>query len=378
VDDKPYLSLWAGDSAADTIAQILKRVERSDLRTVEQDGVVATIGLPDRYHRPRPDWIGVAVNGRYVNCPPLLQVIQSAFHRTLPRDRHPLCLIQLRVSPEEVDWNRHPAKQELYLQKVTDYQVAVQTAIEAALADCEPIATKRSRQFLLDNRRCQDSPPDTAISKPTTLLEEPNRYTTAPLTPIKVLAQVQNTYILVEHANGLWLVEQHVAHERIRYEQLLEEWQFVSLPEPLLLKDLSDRQVERLETLQLSPTPFGDNLWAIRHMPQMLQDVPDLAVALRDLSNCTDLDAARVAIACRTAIRNGTPLSPAEMQIVIDRWRVTGNPHTCPHGRPIYLTLTETDLARFFRRHWNLCSRGWGEGPIGDRFSADIRQASSR
>jgi DNA mismatch repair protein MutL len=59
-----------------------------------------------------------------------------------------------------------------------------------------------------------------------------------------------------------------------------------------------------------------------------------------------------VATACRTAIRNGTPLSLPEMQDLLDRWQQTRNPRTCPHGRPIYLPLAETSLSRFFRRHW--------------------------
>lgn len=71
-----------------------------------------------------------------------------------------------------------------------------------------------------------------------------------------------------------------------------------------------------------------------------------------ELSLGGDLETALVAVACRTAIRNGTPLSLPEMQTLLDRWQRTQNPRTCPHGRPIYLSLEESSLARFFRRHW--------------------------
>jgi DNA mismatch repair protein MutL len=71
-----------------------------------------------------------------------------------------------------------------------------------------------------------------------------------------------------------------------------------------------------------------------------------------ELSLGGDLEGAIVATACRTAIRNGTVLSLAEMQVLVDQWQGTQNPRTCPHGRPIYLPLEESSLSRFFRRHW--------------------------
>ena len=67
-----------------------------------------------------------------------------------------------------------------------------------------------------------------------------------------------------------------------------------------------------------------------------------------------NLDAAQVAIACRTAIKNGTTLTMNQMQQIVDEWKTTDNPLTCPHGRPIYLSLEESSLYRFFRRHWVL------------------------
>jgi DNA mismatch repair protein MutL len=77
----------------------------------------------------------------------------------------------------------------------------------------------------------------------------------------------------------------------------------------------------------------------------------DLSGAIIELSQ-GDLEAAIVATACRSAIRNGTALTLPQMQTLLDDWQRTRNPHTCPHGRPIYLSLSESSLARFFRRHW--------------------------
>ncbi|MEO0410153.1 MAG: DNA mismatch repair protein MutL, partial [Cyanobacteria bacterium P01_A01_bin.135] len=97
--------------------------------------------------------------------------------------------------------------------------------------------------------------------------------------------------------------------------------------------------------------PFGNGVWAVRTVPQPLAERHDCKAALQELS-LIDAEAAIVATACRTAIRNGTPLEQTQMQALVDQWQRTRQPHTCPHGRPIYLSLTESQLSRFFRRHW--------------------------
>jgi DNA mismatch repair protein MutL len=95
----------------------------------------------------------------------------------------------------------------------------------------------------------------------------------------------------------------------------------------------------------------------VRNLPAMLQQREDCAEAILELSWGGDLQTAQVAVACRSAIRNGTPMSLPEMQKLLDDWQRTRNPRTrnprtCPHGRPIYLSLDESALSRFFRRHW--------------------------
>ena len=90
----------------------------------------------------------------------------------------------------------------------------------------------------------------------------------------------------------------------------------------------------------------------MRNAPKALAERDDCADALVELSWGGDLRAAQVATACRSAIRNGTVLGLSEMQNLLNLWQATRNPRTCPHGRPIYLSLEESSLSRFFRRHW--------------------------
>ncbi|MGK7910035.1 MAG: DNA mismatch repair endonuclease MutL [Synechococcus sp.] len=367
VNDKVILDLWPGDTAADILPQLVRRLDRSQLTSLTAESATVTLGLPDRYHRPRPDWIRVAVNGRFVRLPQVVQTVQSAFHRTLPRDRHPLCIVHMHLPTEMVDWNRHPAKAELYVQDIDRVCDRLRETIQTALADCAPSTYQRSKTFLFERQATVRG-----------LKESGNGYGQG-LDSVRVLGQLQNTYVLVETVQGLWLVEQHVAHERVQYEQLQQEWELQDLEEPLLLSGLDEHNIERLQELGIEPEEFGEDLWAVRQLPKLLRLEADPATALQDLAACSNVDLATATLACRTAIQNGTPLSDSEMAELIKQWQTTRNPHTCPHGRPIYLALNESDLSRFFRRSWTVCSQPWGneegglgERKLGDRFSADI------
>ncbi|MBD2613467.1 DNA mismatch repair endonuclease MutL [Nostoc punctiforme FACHB-252] len=312
------------------------------------------VGLPDRCHRHRPDWVRVAINGRMVKSAELEQTILSAFHKTLPRDRYPICFLHLVISPDQINWNRNPAKTEIYLNEITYWQEQIIAGINQALQISavnlkETVHTTRVSKLLKaaeakggynfnpQNPNGDDKIPNSPLSTPNSL---------------KAVAQVNNTYIVAEHSGGMWLVEQHIAHERVLYEQLCDRWQLVCVEPPIILYHLSPAQVSQLQRIGLDIEPFGEQLWAVRNLPAMLQQRQDCAEAILELSLGGDLQTAQVAVACRSAIRNGTPLNLQQMQTLLDDWQRTRNPRTCPHGRPIYLSLEESALARFFRRNW--------------------------
>ncbi|MBD2512712.1 DNA mismatch repair endonuclease MutL [Nostoc muscorum FACHB-395] len=305
------------------------------------------VGLPDRCHRHRPDWVRVAINGRMVKTPELEQTILSAFHRTLPRDRYPICFLHLAISPDQINWNRNPAKTEIYLNEIIYWQEQITQAINQALSISSP--------------NLKEAVHTTRVSKLLKAAEAKGGYDFNPQNPkedrknpnsLKAVAQVSNTYIVAEHPGGMWLVEQHIAHERVLYEQLCDDWQLVPIEPPIILYQLSSAQVSQLQRIGLDIEPFGEQLWAVRNIPAPLQQRDDCAEAILELSWGGDLQTAQVAVACRSAIRNGTPMNQQEMQTLLDNWQRTRNPRTCPHGRPIYLSLEESALARFFRRNW--------------------------
>jgi len=345
-NERLWFNLWAGNSAKDLLPQLLKDVRIEDLAEIRSAAISLVLGLPDRAHRHRSDWVKVAINGRFVQFPELEQTILGAFRKTLPRDRHPICLIHLQLAPEHIDWNRHPAKAEVYLNNLDEWKERVKNAIAQAIRihpDSVPdsLYTSQVSQLI----KATESEAGYHVSR-----EIPPA--PSPLSPLKALTQVHNRYILAEHPSGMWLIEQHIAHERVLFEEISDRWQLIPLEPAIVLNQLSTSQIEQLQRIGIEVDPFGEHLWAVRSAPERLAQREDCADALIELSLGGDLLAAQVAVACRSAIRNGMPLSIEQMQSLIDRWQKTRNPRTCPHGRPIYLSLEESSLARFFRRHW--------------------------
>lgn len=365
-NDRPWFTISPGKTAQQILPQILRQVRQTDLQhltlevpTPSQDAaknwskIQIVLGLPDRCHRQRPDWVKVATNHRLVRSPELEQTILSAFARTCPRDRYPICFLHLQICPSQIDWNRHPAKAEIYLHSLDFWSEQVTNAIAQALRispttfpevahshRVEQLLKVAETQGAYHVSRSIQASPATPNSAQIELIE------------LKAVAQVHERYILAEHPSGIWLIEQHIAHERVLYEQICDRWQLLPLQPPVVLTHLKAAQVEQLQRLNLDIEPFGEQLWAVRSAPALLTKRDDCAAALLELSLGGDLETAQVATACRSAIRNGTPLSLSEMQTLIDEWKSTKNPRTCPHGRPIYLSLEESSLARFFRRHW--------------------------
>lgn len=353
--DRLWLHLSPGDTPQQIFPQILPKCQQSDFQYIRQritppeatdeSQLELVVGLPDRASRYKGDWIKTAINGRCVRLPELEQTLMSGLMGTLPRDRYPICWLHLHTHPSFIDWNRHPAKAEIYLRHLEFWREKTTQVLDEV--------------FKLNPETVSETVHNQRVGELLKVGEEKGSYQVASakeeavnLIPLRAIAQLHNTYIIAEHPAGIWLIEQHIAHERIIYEQLEAQWQLVPQDPPLLLSDLSRPQQEQLERLGIEIDTFGEETWAIRTVPKILQQRDDLSDAILELSQGGDLQTAQVATACRSAIRNGTPLSVPEMQDILDGWQRTRHPHTCPHGRPIYLSLAETSLAKFFRRHW--------------------------
>jgi len=353
LDSREWLTIWAGENASEILPQIINSIQPYDLVHKEFPLISITLGRSDRLSRRRPDWVKVILNGRLINFPELEQTIFTSLERTLPRNRFPVCIIHLNLPCDRIDWNRHPAKAEAYIQNLGEIQSQLKDCLTDALKF--PESSSKAIYNSTYNSSYNSATNDllrTAERKTSYLIPAKRENFNQPNSSIKAIAQVLDTYILAEHAGGLWLVEQHVAHERVLFEEIETQWQVVAVEQPILLKQLSEDQIERLQALGLEIEAFGNGLSAVRSLPEILIGHEDCAAILREMSQQNDPTMARATAACRSAIRNGTKLEQATMRDLLWQWQQTRNPHTCPHGRPICLAIDESDLARFFRRNW--------------------------
>ncbi|GET43537.1 DNA mismatch repair endonuclease MutL [Microseira wollei] len=367
-NDRPWFTISPATTAQQILPQLVRDIKLGDLQHLKVElslplpitnhqspitnpqHIEIVLGLPDRCHRRRPDWVRVATNGRMVKAPELEQTILASFQRTLPRDRFPVCFLHLQISPDQIDWNRHPAKAEIYLHQLSYWQEEITKAVQVALRINSETLSETAHQGRI-GQLIKVSEASSGYNVSREIQPNTTRNEIAPL-KLRAVGQVNNTYIVAEHNNGVLLIEQHIAHERVLYEELCDRWQLVGLEPAIVLQNLSPAQLEQLQRIGLEVESFGEGLWASRTAPALLAQRNDCAAALLELSLGGDLQAAQVATACRSAIRNGTPLTLSEMQTLIDQWQRTRHPRTCPHGRPIYLSLEESALSRFFRRHW--------------------------
>ncbi len=376
--------------------------------------IVATgyIGSPS-LHRGNRGYITLFVNRRWFQDTSIAYSVIQAYHTMLPVGRYPVAVVFIELPPEEVDVNVHPTKAEVRFRDSGTVFSAVQKAVRRTLADHAPVP-----QIGLDGATPGDSRPDATWAgmeglRPASLggpswserrdallgagqhrlftspglndqesgvrSQEPassdqlpaTSFQPSPLLPLlRVVGQLGATYIVAEGPDGMYLIDQHAAHERVLYEQMLAEHEtnrlaLQPLLEPLVL-DFSPEQAavvaEELETLNhlgVEIEPFGGASYLVRTLPAILgRENP--AAALREivdgLAQRDDLvemtrEARLVTLICkRVAIKGNSPLSMAEMQELVRRLEVCRSPRTCPHGRPTMVYLSSGELARQFGR----------------------------
>jgi DNA mismatch repair protein MutL len=323
------------------------------------------------------------VNGRPIRDRGLLRAIAEAYHTLLPARRFPFVILFLEVPPERVDVNVHPAKWEVRFAEGRLLFDLTRRAIRGALADQRPVPA-------LSLSVLPDSPPapeDSVRTAPVPAVgERTEEWRFAPEVPgeaartaplptaaarLTPLAQYRDSYILAADEEGLAIVDQHVAHERVLYEKLLKEAgrerverQSLLFPRTMEVDPLLDRRLsagaESLGRLGLALERFGEGAWVIREVPALLGPA-DPAALVQDLAEelgrggegeSWDRLQHRLAAttACHAAVKVNFPLTVEKMAFLLDELARTDNPMTCPHGRPIILRLTHLELEKSFRR----------------------------
>ena len=342
-------------------------------------------GAPN-LHRANRTYMTFFVNRRWIQSRLLSFALEEAYHGLLPEKRYPLAALNLILPYSAVDVNSHPAKREVRFHQEGKVYAALQRAVRAALVAAAPVrefrgprrapaaadatATPGFFRSPLDSRA-----PGQAAASAASRPVAGNGPPAAAMTPqqalptLRVVGQVRLTYIVAESPDGMYLVDQHAAHERILFDRIVRQAAQREVPsQPLLTPaavELTPAQAETLESHQeflqaygFGLEPFGDrNSYLLRAMPailtsqdpaQSLRDVLDMAAFDGLLREREDILAASVA--CHSAIRAGQSLTDAEMRALLEQLEVTDSPHTCPHGRPTLLHFSSYHMEREFGR----------------------------
>jgi DNA mismatch repair protein MutL len=356
-------------------------------------------GLPT-YHRATAQYQYLFVNGRPVRDKLLAGAVRGAYADFLARDRHPVVALFLDVPPESVDVNVHPAKAEVRFRDAASIRGLIVGSLRHALAEAGHRASTTVAIGALGALRPHDGPRPTfpswqrQTSIPRGLADaaaayqaplgdlatlsaavaelEPLPQTEAPHYPLGVArAQLHETYIVAQTADGIVIVDQHAAHERLVYEQMKEalsqggiKRQVLLIPEVVELDEaavarLSPRLPEFAE-LGLIVEPFGPGAVVVREVPALLGEtdvrglIRDLADELAELGSALSLKEKLGEVcgtmACHGSVRAGRRLSADEMNALLRRMEATPHSGQCNHGRPTYVELKLADIEKLFGR----------------------------
>jgi DNA mismatch repair protein MutL len=406
-----------------------------ELRTLKVEGFISrpTLTRANRAH------IVFFVNGRAVQDRSLNYAVTEAYHTLLQVGRYPMCVLQIMLPPDQVDVNVHPTKAEVRFRDPHAVFSAVQRAVRATLQAHQVVPSLSSqmsvvssqmetgrgtiawsaaieRQTALRNlgqagmelQRTEIATSNFQLPNPNlqipTTDEQPSAQTTSNLQPpifnlqsplpmLRVLGQVGRTYIVAEGPEGIFLIDQHAAHERVLYERFMRERaereargemgvsaQTLLEPLPLTLGARQaaqlDEQLSLLRSAGFDIEPFGGATFLIRAVPSILAEGDPrqaLTIILDEMVDPEEYrpqrgehrglaghendplhrrkEAMLIASVCKqAAIKGGRLLTMPEMQELTRQLEATSAPRTCPHGRPTMIRLGFETLAREFGR----------------------------
>jgi DNA mismatch repair protein MutL len=419
-DQRELLRSDPARSAEERIGQIFGRelVERLLPFSADEPGL-RLHGLAGRPTDalPRSRAQHVFVNGRAIQDRTLAHAVAEAYGNTMPRGRHPALFLFIEIDPAQVDVNVHPQKHEVRFRSSRQVHDLVRDALRAALShtavvpdlqDLRPAPGGSARagvaRATLDYLRRHEGRPEPpgetdrgpasgararAASVPAESLAEPRVKRALDAPPVaeqprlpdatsadapapRALAQYRESYILAQDAEGLLLVDQHAAHERVLFERFLEEAELNRVEVQKLLFPVTcelapeevvllEEEAEEFRRLGFQVEPFGGNTVRVDGVPAVAAEV-DAADLLAELVGETRRTRSAPAsseplrhrlvtsAACQAAIKINHPLGIPACQALLDDLARTVNPGTCPHGRPVVFRLSLVEIERAFDR----------------------------
>ena len=358
------------------------------LDVAHEEGGIAVAGLtgPPSLHRGNRTGIALFVNGRWVQSAALRFAVSDAYQSELPGGRYPVASVALHVPAEAVDVNVHPAKAEVRFRDQRGVARVLRHAIVKALEGAEPVgwtlgdppaAQATPEEAPRPSLRERLQPPESADAQQALAgdlgraapggADAGSRTQRETLPLLRVVGQVATTYVVAEGPDGMYLIDQHAAHERIVFDRLKAraggEEAVQPLLEPVLVEldrtaaAVFEEHGAHLDRLGLALEPFGDAACLVRAAPPGFGD-GDIAGGLRamleklgDERRVADpFDRAAASVACHSSVRAGMALSMEEMRKLVEDLGATTSPRTCPHGRPTLIHVRQEALDRQFGR----------------------------
>ncbi len=351
------------------------------------------VSLPE-FSRSNASHMYFYVNRRPVRDRMISHALIEAYRNILPKGRYPVVVLFIEIDPGEVDVNVHPTKSEVKFQNAGAIHEAVRSAVLDAFsrkkfqsapqtplssADREErIMTALSRSVEFHSEKdSRERERDRPASEPEPLRKtSPIKPVTSPrpwgyFSELKVLGQLRATFTVCQSPEGLLLIDQHAAHERIAFERLRKEYghnrvqkQALLFPETieLSLKESSEmeRHVETFNKLGFDIEPFGERSWRVISQPAVLTSSDVRALVMDTLETLSSsggadplkdhLDNIFARMACHAVVRANRNLTDEEMNALLVSLDNADYPLTCPHGRPICVHITFDELEKLFGR----------------------------
>ncbi len=341
--------------------------------------------------RESSEYQTVFINNRFVRSKLIIDAAMEAYKAMLFLRRKPVFILKLYLDPRRIDINVHPSKLEVKFDNEQLIYFSVHEAVKRSLEKSNLIEKKSTKAFdkrffnrfkarenkakysiMKEHNRSlsysieekeTDKLPKSEPSRP--ILDERNKKS------YRVLGQIHRTYIVAESEEGLMLVDQHAAHERINYEKVSKEFHNLRVDSQELIKPFMIRLSSKYKELIKDKQPylkklgfdveeFGKDDFMVRTIPSVLKNIDENEVNIivegildsfktkksQDLIDETNL----FTIACRKSIKAGEVLNEKQMKELLNNLFRCQNPYTCPHGRPTIIELNEKDLEKLFKR----------------------------
>jgi len=390
-EGKKVILQTSGDGDRRAILATLYGVETAKqmLEVIAEDDGLKLSGFisPTSITRSNRREMTFFINGRWVQDIPLNAALTQAYHTLLMVGRYPLATLFLKVDPAAVDVNVHPAKAEVRFREQDKAFSFVQRSVRRALLAYAPVPSVQpttlwgnvpSREYRpseagqtgLDWTMAGDAKQADETGAGSERENEAGQPAFANIPLLRLIGQIGATYLVAEGPDGLYLVDQHAAHERVLFEKLMLQYEKREIPSQALLEPASvtlppaqatliAEQLELLNRFGFQVEPFGPNTFQVRAMPTLFSG-SDAPSALRALVEDFEEDEtplqeeleARVAarVCKRMAVKAGQALSNEEQRALLTDLENCDSPRTCPHGRPTMIHLSVDMLERQFGR----------------------------